>query len=84
MAKKKQETQNKQTQENKNKQTPQETQQEEIEKLKKEPFVYTGEPIVNEKFFLRPGQIFMEIPAYVKDEKIREKFVPISQVKNQK
>ncbi len=63
--------------------TAQEQPQEET-KPKKEPVVYTGEPIVNEKFFLRPGQIFMEIPLYVKDEKLREKFVPISQVKNQK
>jgi len=54
------------------------------EKPKKEPFIYTGEPVVNEKFFLRPGQIFMEIPLYVKDKELRKKFVPVSQVKNQK
>ena len=77
MAKKKQETQNTQAQENKNEQTPQETKE-----IKKEPVIYTGEPIVNEKFFLRPGQIFMEIPAYIKDKEIREKFVPVSKVKN--
>ena len=51
-------------------------------KPKKEPVMYTGEPVVNDKFFLRPGQIFMEIPAYIKDKKLKEKFVPVSQVKN--
>ena len=49
---------------------------------KKEPVMYIGEPVVNEKFFLRPGQIFMEIPAYVKVKELREKFIPVSQVKN--
>jgi len=44
--------------------------------------MYVGEPVVNERFFLRPGQVFMEIPAYVKDEELREKFVPVSQVKD--
>ena len=52
------------------------------EEIKKEPVMYVGEPVVNERFFLRPGQVFMEIPAYVKDEELREKFVPVSQVKD--
>ncbi|WP_457642366.1 hypothetical protein [Persephonella sp.] len=49
---------------------------------KKEPVMYVGEPVVNERFFLRPGQVFMEIPAYVKDKELRKKFIPVSQVKN--
>ena len=49
---------------------------------KKEPVMYVGEPVVNERFFLRPGQVFMEIPAYVKNKELREKFIPVSQVKN--
>jgi len=49
---------------------------------KKEPLMYVGEPVVNERFFLRPGQVFMEIPAYVKDEELRKQFIPVSQVKN--
>lgn len=50
---------------------------------KKEPFIYTGEPIANERFFIRPGQIFMEIPAYIKDEEIRKKFIPVSKANKQ-
>ena len=65
----------------------QEEQTQEVEESKenpskKEPVMYVGEPVVNERFFLRPGQVFMEIPAYVKDEELREKFIPVSQVKN--
>ena len=52
------------------------------EEIKKEPVMYVGEPVVNERFFLRPGQVFMEIPAYVKDEELRKQFVPVSQVKD--
>lgn len=59
-----------------------EVQEETKTQKKKEPVMYVGEPVVNEKFFLRPGQIFMEIPAYVKDKELKEKFVPVSQVKN--
>lgn len=44
----------------------------------KEPVVYVGEPILNEKMFLRPGQIFTEIPLYIVDEKLKEKFIPLS------
>jgi len=61
-----------------------ETEKRKEEQKKKEPVIYTGEPIINEKFFLRPGQIFTEIPAYVKDKEIREKFIPLSQANKKK
>jgi len=45
--------------------------------------IYAGPTIVNEKFFLRKGQIFTEIPRYAPDE-LKKFFVPVPEYSPEK
>jgi len=57
-----------------------ETQQQEPpaeEKPKDTRILYAGPTISNEKFFLRKGQIFTEVPLYVPEE-LKQFFIPLS------
>jgi len=51
--------------------------QEQSQKQKYDRILYAGPTIINEKFFLRRGQIFTEIPRYV-PEKLRKFFIPLA------
>ncbi|SMO74733.1 hypothetical protein SAMN06269117_12516 [Balnearium lithotrophicum] len=45
--------------------------------------IYAGPTISNEKFFLRKGQIFTEVPLYAPEE-LRKFFVPLSEYSPEK
>ena len=40
--------------------------------------IYAGPTIINEKFFLRKGQIFTEVPRYAPEE-LKKFFIPLSE-----
>ena len=41
-------------------------------------YIYLGPTVINEKFFLRKGQIFTEVPLYVPED-LKPFFVPVSE-----
>jgi thioredoxin-related protein len=50
----------------------------ETERVQKDDrILYAGPTIINEKFFLRKGQIFTEIPRYVPEE-LQKFFIPLA------
>lgn len=53
---------------------PKETPQ---EKPKDDRILYAGPTIINERFYLRKGQIFTEIPRYAPEE-LKPFFIPLS------
>jgi len=45
--------------------------------------IYAGPTVINEKFFLRKGQIFTEVPLYAPQE-LKKFFVPLSEYSPEK
>jgi len=51
--------------------------------IKDNRYIYAGPTVINEKFFLRNGQIFTEVPLYVPED-LKPFFVPISEYSPEK
>ncbi len=73
------------TQEIKETQQVTEKQQKEttVEKPKDDRILYAGPTVINERFYLRKGQIFTEIPRYVPQE-LKQFFIPLSEYSPEK
>jgi len=54
----------------------------EVQKLD-DRLIYAGPTIYNEKFFVRKGQIFTEVPAYLPGD-LKEFLIPLSQYSPEK
>ena len=81
MAKKKEQVQEvevneKTVQEQKKQESPEKTKKQTNSKDTR--VIYAGPTIINEKFFLRKGQIFTEVPRYAPEE-LKKFFIPLSE-----